>query len=96
MMAPPAKPPSASTTSTVIAVPADTAFTIELDNQDAGIPHNLSISEDPEWTKILFTGETFNGVETRTYEVPPLPAGIYSFRCDIHPIPAMSGTFVVK
>ncbi len=79
-----------------LAVPADTPFTIELDNRDADIPHNLSISKDPEWTEILFTGETFNGVETRTYQVPPLPAGVYSFRCDIHPIPAMSGTFIVK
>ncbi|GBC86323.1 Cytochrome c oxidase subunit 2 [bacterium HR12] len=81
---------------TCLAVPADTPFTIELVNNDAGVPHNLSIAEDPEWTRVLYTGETFDGVATRTYEVPGLPAGVYRFRCDVHPIPAMSGTFVVK
>ena len=80
---------------TCLAVPADTPFTISLDNQDPDIPHNLSISRDPEWIDILFGGETFDGVGTRTYQVPALPAGVYSFRCDVHPIPAMSGTFVV-
>ncbi len=79
-----------------LAVPADTPFTIELVNEDAGVPHNLSIASDPDWQDVLFTGETFEGVETRVYEVPPLPAGVYRFRCDLHPIPAMSGTFIVK
>lgn len=78
-----------------LAVPADTPFTITLDNRDPGIPHNLSIAEDPEWTRVLFTGEIFDGVAVRTYQVPALPAGVYVFRCDVHPIPAMSGTFVV-
>lgn len=78
-----------------LAVPADTPFTITLDNQDPGIPHNLSIAEDPEWTRILFTGELFDGVAVRTYQIPALPAGVYTFRCDVHPIPAMTGTFVV-
>lgn len=79
-----------------LAVPADTPFTIELVNNDAGVPHNLSIAADPDWTQVLFTGEVFQGVDTRTYQVSGLPAGVYRFRCDIHPIPAMSGTFVVK
>lgn len=79
-----------------LAVPADTPFTIELENRDAGVPHNLSIAADPDWTQVLFTGEVFEGVDTRVYQVAGLPAGVYRFRCDIHPIPAMSGTFVVK
>lgn len=79
-----------------LAVPADTPFTIELVNKDAGVPHNLSIAADPDWTQALFTGEVFEGADTRVYEVPGLSAGVYRFRCDIHPIPAMSGTFVVK
>lgn len=79
-----------------LAVPADTPFTVEFANNDGGVPHNVSIAADPDWTQVLFTGEVFEGVDTRVYQVPGLPAGVYRFRCDIHPIPAMSGTFVVK
>jgi cytochrome c oxidase subunit 2 len=78
-----------------LAVPADTPFTITLDNQDPGIAHNVSIAADPGWNDVLFTGTIFPGVDSLTEEVPGLPAGTYSFRCDVHPIPAMSGTFVV-
>ncbi len=78
-----------------LAAPADTPFTVEVENRDAGVPHNLVIAADEDFTEVLFAGETFNGVETRTYRVPALPAGTYHFRCSIHPIPAMSGTLVV-
>jgi cytochrome c oxidase subunit 2 len=79
-----------------LAAPADEPFTITLDNQDDGIPHNISIAADPGWEEVLYAGATFNGVATQVEEVPGLPAGTYLFRCDVHPIPAMSGTFVVK
>jgi cytochrome c oxidase subunit 2 len=78
-----------------LAVEAGTPFTITLDNQDDGIPHNISISTDAEWTDVLYTSDTFNGVETRTFDVSALQAGTYFFHCDVHPIPAMSGAFVV-
>jgi len=78
-----------------LAAEAGTPFTITLDNQDEGIPHNISISADAEWTDALYTSETFNGIETRTFDVPPLDVGTYFFRCDVHPIPAMSGAFVI-
>jgi plastocyanin len=79
-----------------LAAPADTPFTITLDNRDDAIPHNISIAADPGWNEVLFKGATFNGVAIETEEVPGLPAGTYLFRCDVHPIPAMSGTFIVK
>lgn len=78
-----------------LAAEARIPFTITLDNQDEGIPHNISISTDAEWTDVLYTSETFNGIESRTFDVPALDAGTYFFRCDVHPIPAMSGAFVV-
>lgn len=80
---------------TCLAAPADAPFTVSLENRDAGVPHNLSIYTDETAKEVLFKGELFNGVDARTYEVPALPAGTYFFRCDVHPIPAMSGTFVV-
>lgn len=80
-----------------LAAPADTPFTIELEDRDGEkAPHNLSIAADPQWTEVLFEGDLVTGPTTVTYDVPALPAGTYLFRCDVHPIPAMSGTFVVK
>jgi len=38
----------------------------------------------------LFKGAIFNGVETRTYDVPALDAGQYAFVCTVHP--TMVGT----
>lgn len=52
-------------------------------NEDAGIPHNVEI-KDAAGTSV-FKGDIFNGVETRTYDVPALPAGAYSFACTVHP-----------
>lgn len=81
-----------------LAAPANQAFTLELDNQAASIEHNLSIySADPmkdSAAKTLFQGEHFNGVATKTYNVPALAAGTYHFHCDVHPT-TMDGTFVV-
>lgn len=76
-----------------LAAPADTAFTIEFDNQDTD-QHNVSIYTDSSAAEALFTGEIFGGPETKTYEVPAIDAGDYFFRCDVHPAD-MTGTFVV-
>jgi len=73
-----------------LAAPADTAFTIAFDNQDTQ-PHNVGIY-DQQGGQALFTGETFQGPDSRTYEVDPLAAGQYYFQCDVHP--TMNGAFV--
>jgi len=77
-----------------LAAPADTKFTITFDNQDAGIPHNVSIYTDDSATQALFTGEMVTGPKKLAYKVDALPAGTYFFRCDVHPA-TMFGTFVV-
>jgi plastocyanin len=38
----------------------------------------------------VFKGDIFNGVATRTYDVPALDAGAYTFVCNVHP--TMVGT----
>jgi plastocyanin len=65
------------------AVPADTAFQIHFVNNDAGIPHDIAI-RDAAGAE-LFKGETFPGVDERTYDVPALAAGDYTFVCTVHP-----------
>ena len=75
-----------------LAAPAGTKFTIDFHNTDKGVPHNLAIL-DSEGTKV-FTGSIFTGDDTKTYDVDALPAGTYSFHCDVHP--TMTGAFVVQ
>lgn len=71
--------------------PADEPFQIVFANNDAGVPHNVEI-KDSAGTSI-FKGEIFSGVETRTYDVPALAAGSYTFICTVHP--NMAGTLTV-
>jgi cytochrome c oxidase subunit 2 len=74
--------------------PADTPFQIVFTNNDAGIPHNVAIHEGTPTGPEVWVGEIFNGVETRTYDVPALPAGTYGFVCTVHP--NMTGTLTVR
>ncbi|MFN2545092.1 MAG: cytochrome c oxidase subunit II [Actinomycetota bacterium] len=78
-----------------LAAPAKQPFTIDFDNQDSGVPHNVAIYTDDSAAKALFTGDIVTGVKKVPYQVDPLPAGSYFFRCDVHPT-AMFGTFIVK
>lgn len=73
---------------TAISGPADAPFTIALVNNDAGTPHNVELLDASGAS--VWKGEIFNGVETRVYEVPALPAGTYTFLCTVHP--SMTGT----
>lgn len=77
-----------------ITLPADAPATLTLDNRDAAV-HNLAIYDDDTASgEPLFTFEPFPGPATETHEVPPIPAGGYYFRCDVHP--TMEGTVVVR
>jgi plastocyanin len=77
-----------------LAAPADQGFTIEFDNQDPAVPHNVAIYDSPGSKKALFKGDIIVGPSTTTYTVPAQPAGTYEFRCDPHD-DSMIGTFVV-
>ena len=68
---------------TEIDVPAGQAFELLLENRDA-IPHNVAIVGADG--KPVFVGEIFSGPGARTYEVPTLAPGRYTFRCDVHPL----------
>jgi plastocyanin len=79
---------------TTISLPAGTASTITLDNQDAGVPHNISIWPDDTYSgDPLFTGDPVTGVARQDYDIPALEPGTYAFRCDIHP--TMTGSITV-
>ena len=81
----------AFTTPTVTA-PAGTPFTIHFDNQDANVPHNVQVKDASGQS--VFKGEVFPGVAAKDYQVNALPAGTYSFVCDVHP--NMMGTLTAS
>ena len=74
------------------AVPADTAFQIHFVNNDQGIPHNVAVRDAGNAT--IYEGEIFPGPGERTYEVPALAAGEYTFICTVHP--NMLGTLTAE
>lgn len=73
-----------------VTAPAGVSFQIVFENKDPGTPHNVAIHQGDANGAELFKGPVFNGVETRTYDVPPLDAGAYAFVCTVHP--TMIGT----
>ncbi|HSW42366.1 MAG TPA: cupredoxin domain-containing protein [Patescibacteria group bacterium] len=74
-----------------LSAPAGVPFRIEFANNDGGIPHNVEILQNGQ---SVWRGDLFNGVETRTYDVPALAAGTYEFICTVHP--NMRGTLTVE
>ena len=79
---------------TELDAPAGEPFTIEFDNQDGGVSHNVAIYTDESAAESLFVGEFVDGPTTVSYDVPALDTGEYYFRCDVHPV--MSGTIEVS
>ena len=79
---------------TDLSAPANTPFSIVFTNNDAGIPHNVSIHAGSPTGQEVFKGEIFTGPDSRTYAVPALAAGTYAFVCSVHP--NMTGTLTVK
>jgi plastocyanin len=75
-----------------LAAPADEPFQIAFDNRE-GAPHNVAIYGDSSVTEKVFGSDPFSGPAVATYDVPPLSAGSYFFRCDVHP--DMSGELIV-
>ncbi len=74
--------------------PAGAPITIDFDNQDGGIPHNMRIFEgDAAEGTPVFEGEIITGPAKAAYDVGPLAPGAYLFDCVVHP--TMTGTLTV-
>ena len=63
---------------------------LAFENEDEGVPHNVSVYEDDSAAQSLFVGDLVEGPTSVTYDVPALEPGEYYFRCDVHP--QMNGT----
>ena len=79
-------------TTPAVTVPAGTAFTLEFDNQDASVPHDVQIKDGTGAQ--VFKTDVFPGVATRSFEVPALAAGTYPFACTVHA--NMTGTLTAQ
>jgi plastocyanin len=79
-------------TTDAVSAPADAAFTLEFDNEDAGTPHDVQI-KDASGAEVFKT-DIFPGVATKSFPVPALAAGSYPFACTVHP--NMTGTLTVQ
>jgi plastocyanin len=77
-----------------ITVPAGREVTIRLQNDDAGILHNIAVYTDQSVSQVVQRGALFDGPHTRDYRFQPFEAGSYFFQCDLHP--NMSGVFIAR
>ncbi|HEX9635462.1 MAG TPA: cytochrome c oxidase subunit II [Candidatus Limnocylindria bacterium] len=76
-----------------LTAPAGEAFAIRFTNEE-DVVHNVAIFRGEER---IFTGDPITGPgATIDYVIPPLPPGEYTFQCDYHPVPDMTGTLTVE
>ncbi|HEV3402368.1 MAG TPA: cupredoxin domain-containing protein [Acidimicrobiales bacterium] len=77
-----------------LAAPANRPFAIVFTNEE-NLPHDVDILASEDSSDRVFDGEIFSGEKAVTYQVPPLTAGTYVFRCDVHRA-QMRGTLRVR
>lgn len=78
---------------------AGATFAVTLDNQDAGVLHNIAFYTSKAATSPLSgaasVGPLFAGVDSKTLSFTPSKAGSFFFRCDVHP-DSMTGALTVR
>jgi plastocyanin len=77
---------------TSLTAPAGAPFTLALDNQDSGVPHDVVI-KDAGGAEVFRT-ELVTGPKVVVYDVPAIAAGQYTFVCTVHP--NMQGTLTAQ
>lgn len=68
-----------------VTMTADTALTVVLDNQDAGVPHDVVLKGGAGEGIELGKTEIVTGVDQAQFSIPPLIPGTYRFTCTVHP-----------
>ena len=79
-----------------ITVKAGSQVTVNFNNMDVGVPHNLAVYTNSSASTSIFVGQIITGPATATYTfTAPSTPGTYFFRCDVHPA-NMIGQFIVQ
>jgi len=90
-----AAPPGASVdgfSPSQLSVPSGEPVSIEFDNQDPGIQHNVVVFDgQDDSAPTLVAGTIITGVAKESVDLEPLTAGSYFFHCEVHPT-TMTGT----
>ncbi|MEO8475606.1 MAG: cupredoxin domain-containing protein [Actinomycetota bacterium] len=69
-----------------LAVASGEAISLEFDNQDPNVSHNVVVFAGKDDTAPeLFKGELVAGPKKVAYEIPALDPGSYFFHCEVHP-----------
>jgi mono/diheme cytochrome c family protein/plastocyanin len=79
-------------TTTDVQAPANVDFTINFDNQDANVPHDVDIRDANN--AVLEDSQPFPGPAVREVQVGALAPGTYTFFCSVHP--NMTGTLTAQ
>jgi plastocyanin len=78
--------------------PASTQVTVRLNNEDAGVTHNVAFYRSRTATTQPLVdgavGPLFPGPDVRDFSFTTPGRGNYFYRCDVHP--DMNGTFIVN
>ena len=72
-------------TPSTLGAPAGSPLQVHFANQDAGVPHNLTLSGGPGFGAELFKSEIEAGVASDDFQIPGLVPGAYRFSCSVHP-----------
>jgi plastocyanin len=75
-----------------VQAPAGQDFTIEFDNQDANVPHDVDIRDASN--NVVEDSAPFPGPAVEEIPVAALDAGTYTFFCSVHP--NMTGTLTAQ
>jgi plastocyanin len=81
---------------TQLTLTAAANVTINFDNKDSGVQHNIAIFKGSDATgPLVFRGAIETGPTVARYTLRAPPPGTYFFHCDVHPT-QMTGTITVK
>jgi len=78
-----------------LAVPAGAPVSLTINNQDAGIDHDVDI-RDAVGKAVIQDQPHTPGGQTSIYQYNALQPGTYTFICSVHPIGPMTGVLTVK
>jgi hypothetical protein len=80
---------------TTLTAPGAKTWQVEIKNEDSAGVHNFVIASGTDVGSRIFSTPKFAKDDTKTYDVPGIPAGTYLFVCTLH-TNTMTGTLTLE